>query len=978
MESYQPPHHGYPPPPPPPQQPPSMVSDPQYSHQNHHYHQQQQYQHYQPPPPQQQQQQHPPTPPSTGAWYPPPPPQNNQWGPPPPPPPPQPAYSAHAQTPFPPPPPPSYPNQDWGNGNWTHHSGWEYPAAHNNEEDWAAKAKAWASSRSTMDIQQPQSAVRQEESSPYANQYPQSVGSHYQDNQHVPTAGFSSYQGHAPPLHGPPGVHQQEPSSVSSYALESRDSFAVKDAAFGGDMNAGFSHHQGQTNSTVYGQEVPSSYSSIPGNELPADGRVMAVDHPHFAYGNHSMEPINQPLEFPSRYSHDIDHTTVSSYPDSSGPPRVAGSVGDVSSMHSWTVPAAPGVSYPPIGTAFPLALQYDPVGVPPLPGQQSPLFGGGPGFQPPVSTHAGLSGGTALNPAPAFSVDAYGVPLSSERPKKAAVPNWLREEIIKTKATIARSVPEHFTEGSRDIEDELADKPIGTGDQEDTKSMDSARSAEEDDDEDEEDVERTAAINQEIKRVLTEVLLKVTDELFDEIATKVLSEDDHTPPNVVADSGKQIPVPKVSPPPLPPVSGPKESVEVPVPAKVKEPEEHTSGETSSGSPVNLLGLSNYASDEEDEIQASSIPKLDSNGVHGASENGLKVEADERPIEVHAQYNMPASNSNDHTLNKDLGNNNDIPSKSRTGSTVSTHQEGNVIGDAAKSMDNDHKKLVNEPDIPVEKLRTSARDSSQERAGRKHERHDSKRSSSGKDNHKETESNRVRGAEKDKIYSQREERHKKKDNTEDGKRERERDKKLRSPRHGEKAKESDSGKPSHREGKDSKYERSRDKSRSSRDDGDNKRERTIEEKNDKSRHKSRDTDRHKRRRSSSVSSRSSKDDGDKKRERTKEEKNDKSRHKSRDTDRHKRRRSSSVSSRDKAIKENPILSNGSSDEVSEDARRRKHSKRRNLSPSPVRRRQRKVSRSPHSKHTQQRHSSYSSLDNSRDRRSRSPERRHRR
>jgi hypothetical protein len=43
----------------------------------------------------------------------------------------------------------------------------------------------------------------------------------------------------------------------------------------------------------------------------------------------------------------------------------------------------------------------------------------------------------------------------------------------------------------------------------------------------DEIEAARMAAMNQEIKRVLTEVLLKVTDDLFDEIATKVLNEDD-------------------------------------------------------------------------------------------------------------------------------------------------------------------------------------------------------------------------------------------------------------------------------------------------------------------------------------------------------------------------------------------------------------------------------------------------------------------
>uniref|UniRef100_A0A8R7USJ7 Uncharacterized protein n=1 Tax=Triticum urartu TaxID=4572 RepID=A0A8R7USJ7_TRIUA len=43
----------------------------------------------------------------------------------------------------------------------------------------------------------------------------------------------------------------------------------------------------------------------------------------------------------------------------------------------------------------------------------------------------------------------------------------------------------------------------------------------------DEVEAARMAAINKEIKRVLTEVLLKVSDDLFNEIATKVMNEDD-------------------------------------------------------------------------------------------------------------------------------------------------------------------------------------------------------------------------------------------------------------------------------------------------------------------------------------------------------------------------------------------------------------------------------------------------------------------
>ncbi|XP_074274405.1 uncharacterized protein LOC141598605 isoform X2 [Silene latifolia] len=923
MESYQPPH--------------APPSDPQFSHYHHHnYHQ------YPPPPP--------PPPPHQQ--------QQNQWGPPPPPPQqqPHPAYPAHPPPPYhaphiypppPPPPPPSYPNQDWGNGNWTHHAGWEYPAVHSNEEDWAAKAKAWASARSSVENQQPQSATRQEHPSPYDNQYPPPNESHYQDVQtHVSASDFSSYQGYVAPSYrppGPPAFHQQEPASVSSYASESHFSLAAKDTVLGGDKSAEFAHHRGPTYSSVHQQEVPSSYSPAPGTQdglhgmqhgnslLPADGRLMPVDYPQFAHGNHSLDPRNQPLEFASTINHEVEHKMMSGYSDSYGPVRRTDYGAAVSSLQSWT---APDATYPPIAPAFPSALQHDIIGGPPQLGQ------------PSVSTHVGLSSGMPLHSAASFPVDAYGIPLSSERPKKAAVPNWLREEIIKSKATIAKSASEHFKEGNQSIEDELIDKPIGIGDQEDSKSIDSAMSAEEDNNEDEEeDVQRTAAINQEIKRVLTEVLLKVTDELFDEIATKVLSEDDHTS-NGVDDSDKQIPVPKVS---LPPVSAPMESAKVTIPAKVKvkEPEEHASGETSSGSPVNILGLSNYASDEDDEIQASSLPQSKSNEAHGTSENGhlqiaeehktnqVSTEVDNsnrRPIGVHAEYGMPVIDLSGHRVTKDLADSNDNIR------AYSLDEKGvGVTCDDAKSTDKGRKETVNGLDVHVENLnpRSLARDSSQERSVRRREKHDSIMSSSGRDSYKETKSTREREAEKDEIYSRQDERHRKKDNMEDSKRERVRDKKVRSPRHGEKAKESGSSKRSpHREGKDSKYESERNKRRSS------------------------------------------KDDGDRKRGRTKEEKGDKSRHKSTDAGRHKRRRSSSVDDQGKQVKE-PVLSDSSSDEVSEDSRRKNHSKRRNLSPSPVRSRRRQVSRSPRSKHTQRRHSPYSSLDDSRERRSRSPVRRHR-
>ncbi|XP_074295773.1 uncharacterized protein LOC141623579 isoform X2 [Silene latifolia] len=638
---------------------------------------------------------------------------------------------------------------------------------------------------------------------------------------------------------------------------------------------------------------------------LPADDRVMPVDHAQFAYGNHSLEPMDQPLDFASRFSHGNDPNMLSSYPDSSPLARGTYSISDMSSSHSWTAPVAPSASYLPIAPAFPPALQHDYVGGPPLPGQHPPLFGAGAGFQPQVPTHVSLTAGIALHPAATFPIDAYGVPLSSEHPKKAAVPDWLREEIIKTKATIATSEPEHFKERTESIGEELIDNPIGRGDQSDNKSMDSARSTEEDEDEDEEDAQRTAAINQEIKRVLTEVLLKVTDDLFDEIATKVLSEDDYTANAVVSDNS--VPVSKVSPPPPPPISAPKASAKVVIPTKAKKSKEHASGETSSGSAGNVLGLANYASDEDDGIQASSIPKFDSSGPGDAGEKGpVQIEAgghrkntayteidnnNGRPIGVHADHGLLASKLNDHEVSKD-------PAKS---------------GDDDKSTNNGHKETLNKPDNSTKILnhRMSDTDNSQERGAKRHERHDSKRSSSGRDNYKETNSNKEMEGEKDESFNRRDEKHK--DKAEDSnKRERERDNKQRSPRHVEKARESSSRRRSpHREGKDSRHESHREKKSSS------------------------------------------KDDVDMKRERTKEEKTDKSRHKSSETSRHKRRHSSPLGGRSKPIKGSPILTDDSSDESSEDSRRRNHSKKRNLSPSPDRSRRRDKrsrSRSPVRRH----------------------------
>lgn len=62
-------------------------------------------------------------------------------------------------------------------------------------------------------------------------------------------------------------------------------------------------------------------------------------------------------------------------------------------------------------------------------------------------------------------------------------MPNWLREEIIKTKASISSTSLGHTKVESQSLEDEEADKSFQMGDQGEDKSIDTSRSTEEDDD---------------------------------------------------------------------------------------------------------------------------------------------------------------------------------------------------------------------------------------------------------------------------------------------------------------------------------------------------------------------------------------------------------------------------------------------------------------------------------------------------------------
>lgn len=131
-----------------------------------------------------------------------------------------------------------------------------------------------------------------------------------------------------------------------------------------------------------------------------------------------------------------------------------------------------------------------------------------GPGLPPTVPPSGApftISTGTTIHPTAAFSGDAYGVSGVPDRPKKvtilrrltlgkiyfikshfavifqASVPNWLREEIKKTVIT-APSV-EHPKEETTFTDDGI-DKSYVKGDEADSKSIDSSRSAEDEEDE--------------------------------------------------------------------------------------------------------------------------------------------------------------------------------------------------------------------------------------------------------------------------------------------------------------------------------------------------------------------------------------------------------------------------------------------------------------------------------------------------------------
>ncbi|KAL6954657.1 hypothetical protein U1Q18_043355 [Sarracenia purpurea var. burkii] len=908
-----------------------------------------------------------------------------------------------------------------------------------NEEDWAAKARAWAAATAASDNQHSQSQFtpvsKLEEQVLYHDQYHQTVDPHYPDvlQPSLPASGYQQsqqYPAPAAPPHRPPYVHPQESAAISfgqsSFVPDEHLTYGVRDGNLAGDSNAVFSQKESSpTSSSVHLQESDSlvdlssncqsaspsklacNVSSVvrenslshnfqgpnhheAGKEetvdrnqkffksypLPIDSsqglhhlhpplpNSVSMEQPLYAVGNQAAESptdlSDKPLDFTRRFNHDHDHDQIiqpnHTRTDSGGPIRGVDPVAAPLSNYTWASPAARAAVYPPIPP-------HDPsIAVPsPHPGSSAPLFGRmpGPSFQPTipsVGASFGISTGSGLYPTMAFPGDIYGVSSISDRPKKASVPNWLREEIIKKKGVIASSAPGHQKEETEFIEDEATDKSIGKSDQADSKSIDSSRSAEEeDDDEDYVEATRTAAINQEIKLILTEVLMKVTDELFDEIATKVLSEGDLT---VEVDQTTVDTNRKLSPS-VPPVPSPKASAKVLIPAKTKgtDTEDDIRRSTSSSkSPGDVLGLGSYASDDDEDddntvFQQPSPRKL-SEDKHTV-ENGSSLAETEGQIKdlpneegktgkmvsngASIHHGSVASELSVHRTSR--GSSDDKVGPSYSSKTVSglVGDEDNMDGEKMlesvdASMPNPSVKEKAIKTEPVDNINSkkSVKDDSRGREIRnkedKSDRRETKRSSAGKDV-KELDSR------KDKIGERDDENHRRQDERR-VKRER-LDDRNGSEGMNKQAGKSDSRKSSvHPDVEEDRKEKERDIKPNAKEDRDRRKERTKDEKRERSRHKP-----------ASESSR------------------------------HKRRRSSSVGSRGRSSKDNSVVGHAydSSDESSDDSKRelRLHSKSRNLSPATNRSRRRQDSRSPHSKPSQRRHSPYSSLETTRGRRSRS-------
>ncbi|AAF09079.1 unknown protein; 77955-74282 [Arabidopsis thaliana] len=552
----------------------------------------------------------PPVPPPTQpggppAWYSnqfhhphspsPPPPPPPQWGPPSPHypqgqpysspayPPHQPPFNAGANgnSQFPPPStgapiPPPYPqaNQEWGNPNWGYQQQQGHtPQANSNVEDWAVKAKEWAAAN--KDQQSQQSAPNQPSGQVYQQQYPTHG---YQDFHQQAVPGVSYQQ------------HQQFPVPPTTQP-ERYPNYATGNESFPG---VGLPQENLPTSSAIHQQERLVTHKLCTPSEL----KLVTLFARKEESGNTTQHEVHISLPDGGGPVHTEQHMQYAYGDQSAAPPS------NFSDHNAWQPHTTSGVVYPPIPSSAQSIPQHDSsMAIPPVSGHIMPPYGRFPPPNPqPVGPPYAFGTKPPLHPVAAFMDDSYAA--SSVPPKKAPVPNWLKEELLKKKADLGRPSSGRFEE-RESMDDDVLYKPPTKADQPDKKSFSPSNSSDEEE-EDEMDAARTTEINMEIKRILTEVLLKVTDELFDEIATKVINEDEAIPKDDSVQHNHKLSSSLLS------TADPLHKAS----AKILVSVEGANTKASSGSPADVLGLASYASDDDDaDTDAASDANADENGV---------------------------------------------------------------------------------------------------------------------------------------------------------------------------------------------------------------------------------------------------------------------------------------------------------------------------------------------------------------------------
>ncbi|XP_073386276.1 uncharacterized protein [Physcomitrium patens] len=604
---------------------------------------------------------------------------------------------------------------------WPSSNGWnqqQWPSAGNptaglsQEEEWAAKARAWAAAKAAQEAQQQnqQAPTQPDQSFPDSLQQPppppplppppppppqpvdlpqQFAYSAGVQEPGTPAYGHDAHSIYGHNSHNAPGTYGRETSSRSHE--EDRKSFAAEGSTSGSGLattpapsppsavprsiselgpcsysqELSSSHVQNVNSSDLHvtvppgmeQQEMPQLSTPPPPPPLSAPTPLPHLSHQHppqvpsqlsqnqqtshlphippsqFAFGEPPVPaPYDfhqqPPYEFQQPQSQEYQHPQPSQFNMVADVPE-AGAYGGLPHSQTW-----PQMPYPAnnmgsgIGAGPGLGHQFEYEFEHMHPGHQHPqhLQGHamfprppqGPGFRPggPPLGHFGLGPGASTGmDFSMFPDNGHGHIAGHERPKKASVPNWLKEELLKKKAAV--------TGGSQLTAAD--DNPHANGDNievsthskfelMDRSRSDLSRMSGSDDEEDEDDTEivRTAAMNQEIKRVLTEVLLKVTDDLFDEIAQEVMDEDEL---RLLEDPGKKAsPTDEAggakakssthAPVIVPSTARSSAAVRVVVAPALKKSQNDSdddSGSLSSGAPDgNLLGLASYASDDED------------------------------------------------------------------------------------------------------------------------------------------------------------------------------------------------------------------------------------------------------------------------------------------------------------------------------------------------------------------------------------------